>query len=204
MDKIRKCFLWADSTELTGGKCKVNWTKSCMPKELGGLGVLNLEKFARALRLRWLWHDWVSPNKPWVSMELPCDETDRLVFAACTTIRIGNGRKASFWKSSWVQGRRPKDIAPLLYVKSEKKNRVVADALHDNNWIRDLDHKTGFTVQHFIQFATQWNLIRNVHLLDNQDDSITWKLTASGVYTAASAYRAQFLGCTKAPRICSI
>ena len=125
-----------------------------MPKELGGLGVLNFEKFARALRLRWLWHDWVSPNKPWVSMELPCDETDRLVFAACTTIRIGNGRKASFWKSSWVQGRRPKDIAPLLYVKSKKKNRVVADALHDNNWIRDLDHRTEFTVQHFIQFAT--------------------------------------------------
>ena len=62
----------------------------------------------------------------------------------------------------------------------------------------------GFTAQHFIQFATLWNLIRNVHLLDNQDDSITWKLTASGVYTAASAYKAQFLGCTKAPRICSI
>ena len=137
-------------------------------------------------------------------MELSCDETDRLVFAACTTIRIGNGRKASFWKSSWVQRRRPKDIAPLLYVKSKKKNRVVADALHDNNWIRDLNHRTGFAVQHFIQFATQWNLIRNVHLLDNQDDSITWKLTSSGVYTAASAYRAQFLGCTKEPRIWSI
>lgn len=93
---------------------------------------------------------------------------------------------------------------PLLYVKSKKKNRVVADALHDNNWIRDLDHRTGFTVQYFIQFATQWNLIPNVHLLDNQDDSITWKLTASGVYTAVSAYRAQILGCTKAPRIYSI
>ena len=105
LDKIRKRFLWAAGEELTGGKCKVNWTKSCMPKELGGLGILNLEKFARALRLRWLWHSWVSPDKPWASTELPCDETDRLLFAACTTIRIGNGRKASFWDSGWVQGR---------------------------------------------------------------------------------------------------
>ena len=105
LDKIRMRFLWAGGEELTGGKCKVNWTKSCMPKELGGLGILNLEKFARALRLRWLWHSWVSPDKPWASTELPCDETDRLLFATCTTIRIGNGRKASFWDSGWVQGR---------------------------------------------------------------------------------------------------
>jgi len=78
LDKIRKRFLWAAGEELTGGKCKVNWTKSCMAKELGGLGILNLEKFARALRLRWLWHSWVSPDKPWASTELPCEETDRL------------------------------------------------------------------------------------------------------------------------------
>ena len=71
LDKIRKRFLWAAGEELTGGKCKVNWTKSCMPKELGGLGILNLEKFARALRLRWLWHSWVSPDKPWASTERP-------------------------------------------------------------------------------------------------------------------------------------
>jgi len=29
---------------LTGRKCKVNWTKSGMAKENGGLGVLNLLK----------------------------------------------------------------------------------------------------------------------------------------------------------------
>lgn len=47
------------------------------PKDLGGLGIPDLEKFGRALRLRWLWQDWVEESKPWVGAELPCNETDR-------------------------------------------------------------------------------------------------------------------------------
>jgi hypothetical protein len=56
LEKIWKCFLWAGDQQLIGGKCKVNWTRSCLLKECGGLGIPNLDKFARALRLRCLWH----------------------------------------------------------------------------------------------------------------------------------------------------
>jgi len=55
LDKFRKRFLWVGDAALKGGKCKVNWTRTCLPKENGGLGILNLEYFARALRLRCLW-----------------------------------------------------------------------------------------------------------------------------------------------------
>lgn len=54
MDKIRRGFLWTGSEQAHGGHCLVNWKKVCRPKELGWLGMTNLEIFGRSLCLRWL------------------------------------------------------------------------------------------------------------------------------------------------------
>lgn len=54
MDRIRRCFLWAGIDAISEGKCKVNWEKVCQPTQLRGLGALNLQNFAIALRLHWL------------------------------------------------------------------------------------------------------------------------------------------------------
>ena len=54
IDKMRRRFLWAGDSEISGGKCKVAWTSVAKPVDFGGLGVIELERFSRALRLRWL------------------------------------------------------------------------------------------------------------------------------------------------------
>ena len=100
IDKLRRSFLWKGSTDANGGHCLVKWSKVMRPKNFGGLGVLDLDLFSRALRLRWLWHEWVSPEKPWVGTTPPVDAVDKQLFRASTVVTIGDGKRASFWQSS--------------------------------------------------------------------------------------------------------
>jgi len=66
IDKIRRRFLWAGDNELTGGReCKVAWTTVAKPIDFGGLGIIDLGRFSRAIR--WLWFLYM--DKPRTSVE---------------------------------------------------------------------------------------------------------------------------------------
>jgi hypothetical protein len=93
INKIRRGFLWKGDDNVNGGHCLVVWQKVQRPKQLGGLDVIHLELFSRALRLRWLWYQWAEPDRPWVGSEVPCDEVDKQLFRISTVVRLGNGNK---------------------------------------------------------------------------------------------------------------
>jgi hypothetical protein len=120
IDRMRRSFLWRGETpdKVYGGHSIVNWPTSCRPKIKGGLGILDLESFARALRLCWIWFQWCQKESTWNKLELPCDGRDRDLFAASTIVTIGDGKMAKFWTSSWVQGMAPKSFAPTLFKKA--------------------------------------------------------------------------------------
>lgn len=138
IDKARRRFLWAGDSELHGGKCKVAWTSVAKPTIYGGLGIVDLEKFSRALRLRWLWFKWTNPERPWCGMKMPLDSTDWALFNAATKITIYNGSKASFWLSNWLHGRTLANMFPLLFQHSRRKQRSVREAIVNGNWISDI------------------------------------------------------------------
>jgi hypothetical protein len=165
----------------------------CRPKALGGLGILDLGKFARALRLRSLWFKWVAPDKPWVGTETPNDESDRSLFNAATRVTIGDGKRASFWSSSWVDGSTPKLIDPKIFKAFKRKNRTVNDAMLGQKWISDIN-VNNFTLEHIEQFIHLWGLILDIQLSPGIDDSIIWTLSDDEKYLASSAYKARFLG----------
>ena len=197
IDIIRKRFFWAGAAAITGGKCKVNWVRSARPTQLGGLGILNLKRFARSLRLRWLWQEWKEFDKPWIGSEIPCNETDKKLFAAATTITVGNGSRTSFWHCGWFRGQRPIDFAPNLFMISRKKSRMLGDALRNNNWIKDLNfHHPGFSLHHLREFVDLWKATQTISLNSETQDEITWKFLVDGNYSARSAYNAQFIGST--------
>ena len=199
IDKLERAFLWSGSDKTTGAKCKVNWDTVSRPLDYGGLGVLNTFKFARALRLRWPWYEWKEPTKLWVGGGNPCDEDDLNFFYACTTITVGNGARTPFWDSPWLLGRKPRDIAPLIYEASSRKRWKVREALKESAWILKIRPPTPASIEHVSQFFTLWTLLQEVHLDELADDDILWKHSASGNYSAASAYRAQFLGLVLSP-----
>jgi hypothetical protein len=199
INKIERAFLWSAKDHTTGAKCKVNWELVCRPKKHGGLGILHMDKFATALRLRWPWLEWKDPTKIWAGSGNPCSEHDMEIFYAATIITVGNGRKTPFWHAPWLGGKRPIDIAPLIFDSSKRKNWKVAQALHDNAWVRKIDFHQDFSFDHLSQFVDLWSLLQDFQLNDNLEDDISWRLTENGCYTSKSAYEVQFLGSTMSP-----
>jgi hypothetical protein len=54
IEKKYRAWMWRGERTCNGGHRRVKWSIVCRPKQLGGLGVHDLTKFGRALRLRWL------------------------------------------------------------------------------------------------------------------------------------------------------
>jgi hypothetical protein len=55
IDAICQKFFWVGREESVRGRCMVAWETACRPKELGGLGIVDLKLAGYALQARWLW-----------------------------------------------------------------------------------------------------------------------------------------------------
>jgi hypothetical protein len=172
-DRRRREWLWEGEGSCSGEKSSVGWKYVCMPRALGGLGVHCIASFGRALRLRWLWQRWKSPQKPWTHLDLPCNKHDRALFNAATKIIVGDGKTVRFWSDRWLADQVPAEIAPDIFKISARKNRTVRDALVDNKWIIDL--KAKLDVQHEPKLTMLAELIDKIQLTDTSDD-IFWRL----------------------------
>ena len=111
-----------------------------------------------------------------------------------TTITVGDGRVALFWHSPWLEGKKPKDIAPLVFASSSNKNKSVKEAMQDQNWVHWIKMEYEVLGDHIAQFCTLWEKLSQVELRDELVDDIKWNLTTNGTYSSASAYKVQFKG----------
>ncbi|WVZ64595.1 LOW QUALITY PROTEIN: hypothetical protein U9M48_014090, partial [Paspalum notatum var. saurae] len=182
IDKIRRSFLWkGEEPENTcGGHCLVNWPTVTHPLSLGRLGIADLERFARALRLRWLWFKWKNRETAWGGLDVPCDKQDRDLFHASTMVTVGDGVKASFWCSHWINGMAAHLIAPSLYAKTSRKNISVRNALKNNNRISHIFLVS--SVSEVKEFVDLWEALREVQRDAKREDKIVWRWTTNGVY----------------------
>jgi hypothetical protein len=144
--------------------------------------------------MRWLWFQWTAPDKPWCGFDLPIDNTDESLLVAATRVQVHNGCKVKFWTPSWLNDSSLSAMFPALYLHNKRKNRSVAEALHNNNWIRDLMHN--LTTSLFVDYVLLWTLVDAdpIHPLGQIEDEITWTRTKDGIYSVKSAYEMQFDG----------
>jgi hypothetical protein len=105
-------------------------------------------------------------------------------------------KNAKFWVSSWLDGMRPKDIAPLIHGISVGKNATVYKALSNDSWIHKINLQHGLSTEHISQFIALWGKMNHVQLNHDVADSIVWKFTGDGSYSFKTAYAAQFLALT--------
>jgi hypothetical protein len=162
-NSLRRSFLWApEEDQVSGGKCLVSWKKICAPVRYGGLGIKDMEAYSRALRLRWEWFRWTEQSRPWVGTETPCDQSDRDLFAACTTIDVRNGETARFWTDRWLHGQAPQHVAPLCFSLAVRKKLTVKQALDRGQWMGGLQRMT--TEEQLTQFARLWTMLQHINL----------------------------------------
>jgi hypothetical protein len=131
-------------------------------------------------------------------MATPCDQSNKDLFAACTTISLGNREVAKFWSDKWLSGQAPRQLAPLLFALAARKNLTVKEVLTNGRWMRGLQRIN--TETQLDQFVSLWSLIQTVTLTDDRD-SIAWNITADGKYSASSAYEVQFFGRLRQPHL---
>ena len=198
IDTRRRAFLWTGTDKVAGGKCSLAWPGVCRPAELGGLGVMDLQLFGYALRMRWLWFRKTDASRPWANLP---DSTEKVVadlFHASVSMEIGNGERTLFWSDRWLQGKCIQELAPCLFNTvgpRVSKRRTVAQALTNDSWVRDI--AGALTVQVILDFLLIWEATRGVQLQPDTQDKFLWKWTPDKCFTTASAYHAFFIGQTE-------
>jgi len=195
IDKIRRGFVWRGRKEAKGGHCLIAWPKVCRAKELGGLGISDLKSLGIALRVRWPWLKKFEPNKPWASLPLQVSKDVECLLSLAIITEIGEGANTLFWKDKWLTSKSIQDLAPNLYALVSKRRasrRTVMAALDEEKWLEDIQGE--ISAQALMEYFELWDLLEGVELQKGIPERLIWRLSASGEYTAKSAYDALFEG----------
>ena len=158
IDRIRRSFLWRGESpdKVSGGHSLINWPTTCLPKTKGGLGILELERFTRALRLRWLWFKWKQKQRAWNDLEIPCDKVDRELFEKTRrkNITVRQALNNNKWIDHIYPPTSPEEVRQFVRLWEELQGVVLNVEIQDDiswRWTADGVYTTQSAYQ--IQFV---------------------------------------------------
>lgn len=206
-DKDLSRFFW----QAMNGRQKyhmVKWADICLPKEMGGLGILASRRMNVALMLRWAWRIIRSEGGLWLQLIqakylrgvplLACDCMEgsqfwRSIQKIKHEIRLGlsfsignGGGGAMFWLDRWVDGTTLCTGFPHLFAICVDPSLLVAEAVQAGQW--NILFRRSLGPAEVLEWA---NLMATLPpVLGTEPDQAHWLLSPSGDFSVASAYRA--------------
>jgi len=186
----------------------MRWSNVCLPKDFGGLGILNTRTLNEALILKWVWKLYNSDeedlccsllrnkylrNKPFAcSKKKGGSQFWRGVqqvknkFFLGASFQVGNRENIRFWVDTWLGEVALKLIYPKLFTCCRYTDITVSECWIGGEWVIDFRRTFGpAEVEEWDQLLSQ---LEGVHLSESPDKAI-WRLEAKGVYSSRSMYR---------------
>ena len=156
IEKVMRDFFWENAEE---GQSRhlIAWETTCSPKDLGGLGIGNLDKRNIALLSKWLWrfplekealwhrvikakyallqNNWdpagfgdSTYRNLWRSIQVAAEQ-----FYQRTKWVVGRGNYVRFWEDSWCSTIPLVELFPALYRISNFCNRTISFFFDNQN-----------------------------------------------------------------------
>ena len=109
---------------------------------------------------------------------------------------VGNGKNTCFWTYRWLHGQSFEHSLQHLFnaVAARAKGRIVFDALNNRRWVSDI--KGALKVNVLLEYLQLWELLDNVELQPDLEDTHIWQFSNTGQYSTKSTYEAFFIGST--------
>ena len=205
LDAIRSRFFWQ------GGHHKkkyrlAKWEIICQPKEIGGLGVANLDIKNICLLSKWLfkllngdgvWQQLLrnkylrdksltqAVRKPgdshfWAGLMNVKDK-----FLKWGYFKVGNGQATRFWKDKWLNNSPLSEQFPNLFNIVRNKTSLVAEVLSRENL--NLSFRRSIVGIKLVEWQTMIHLLATVNRTPVRD-TFVWTAHRNGTFSTRSMY----------------
>ena len=183
IDKARRVCLWGSNRRQGNGISLCNWYMAMVPKRYGGLGLPDLHLRNISLILRWWWKPYAEPDSMWAK----CISKIRTNIVQHPGLLIWS-KKGSFF---WTQLQGIKGIFEFSTTWVIGTGNTISYWF--DNWGRGILANQGTQIQHRMislgMAATTQALEAREVTLTQDDDSLVWRWTHSGTYSANSVYK---------------
>jgi hypothetical protein len=205
LDYLMSRFFWQADTQKKKYRL-AKWDILCQPKDMGGLGIKNIDTQNKCLLSKWLFK-LINEEGLWqevIRKKYLCNKSIgqvrrkpgdshfwtglmkvRDMFLERGVFTVNNGRDIRFWEDRWLGNFTLQQRFPSLYNLVHRKNDIVANVCATSPL--NVSFRRGLVGVNLQNWYNLVSLVVNVSL-NNSSDKFQWGLHQNGQYSVKSFY----------------